>query len=157
MKDKSSDPWVVLDYEAWMLERSIQERERLGRSIYAEERLQVLNNALTESALLHARTLCELFTNPEGKFPTDIELQLSYLLPDWDWGKPKYELLNGLLSELEDKYGKPLDPKSPRAVFDIMLTSATLARRSEYDYTTALENVLPLIRRILLEIQSKRP
>jgi hypothetical protein len=157
MKDKSRDSWMILDYESWMLERSLQERERLGKSIQDEERLQVLNNALTESAVLHARTLCELFTNPEGKFPTDIELELSDLLPDWDWGKPKYDLLNGLLSELEEKYGKQLDPKSPRAAFDIMLTSATLARRSEYDYTSALDYVLPLIRQILVEIRSSRP
>jgi hypothetical protein len=74
---------------------SLQERERLGRSIYDEERLQVLNNALTESAVLHARTLCELFANPEGKFPTDIELQLSHLLPDWDWVSRNMTCSNG--------------------------------------------------------------
>jgi hypothetical protein len=112
MKDESSDPWVILGYESWMLERSIQEKERLDRSIQDKERLQVLNNALTESAVLHARVLCELFANPEGKFASDIVL--SRLLPDWDWGQPKYDLLNGLLSELEEKYGQYHDAKSFR-------------------------------------------
>jgi hypothetical protein len=155
MKDESSDPWVILGYESWMLERSIQEKERLDRSIQDKERLQVLNNALTESAVLHARVLCELFANPEGKFASDIVL--SRLLPDWDWGQPKYDLLNGLLSELEEKYGQYHDAKSPYWAFNKMLAHATMDRSSEYDYTAALDSVLPLLRQILAELQSKRP
>lgn len=138
-----------------MLERSIEEKERLDRSIQDKERLQVLNNALTESAVLHARVLCELFANPEGKFASDIVL--SRLLPDWDWGQPKYDLLNGLLSELEEKYGQYHDAKSPYWAFNKMLAHATMDRSSEHDYTAALDSVLPLLRQILAELQSKRP
>lgn len=155
MKDESTDPWVILGYESWMLERSIEEKERLDRSIQDKERLQVLNNALTESAVLHARVLCELFANPEGKFASDIVL--SRLLPDWDWGQPKYDLLNGLLSELEEKYGQYHDAKSPYWAFNKMLAHATMDRSSEHDYTAALDSVLPLLRQILAELQSKRP
>jgi hypothetical protein len=155
MRDESSDPWVILTYESWMLERSIQEKERLDRSIQDKERLQVLNNALTATAVLHARVLCGLFANPEGKFASDIAL--SHLLPDWDWGQPKYDVLNGLLSELEEKYGQYHDAKSPYWAFNKMLAHATVESSSEHDYTAALDSVFPLLRRILAEIQSKRP
>lgn len=155
MKDESSNAWVILSYESWMLERSIHEKKQLKRSIQDEERLRVLNNALTESAVLHARILCELFANPEGKFASDIVL--SHLLPDWDWGQPKYNLLNGLLSELEEKYGQHHDAKSPYWAFNKMLAHATMERSSAHDYTAALDSVLPLLRGILAELQSKRP
>jgi hypothetical protein len=155
MRDESSDPWVIVGFESWMLERSIQERARLDRSIQDEERLIVFKKALTESAILHARILCELFADPEGNFASDIAL--SHLLPDWDWGKPKYELLNGLLSELEDTYGRYHNAKSRCWVFNKILAHASLEKPSEHDYILALDTVLPLLRRILVEIQSERP
>lgn len=156
MKHESSDPWAILDYESWMLERTLHEKEQLERSIQDEERLQVLSDALIESAVLHARILCELFANPEGKFNSDIGLL--QLLPDWDWGTPKYERLNGLLAEVEDRYGRHLEAKSPCWTFNNMLTYRTLAKSSsQHNYTAALNAVLPLLRRILFELQSKRP
>lgn len=154
MNDESSNAWAILDRESGMLERSIQERSRLGHSIHDEERLQVLNNALSESAILHARNLCELFAEPEGKFARDMSL--SHLLPDWDWAITKYERLNALLSELEDKYGQYLDVKSPSWTFNQILAHVTLKRLPEKDYTAALDTVLPVLRQILVEIQSKR-
>jgi hypothetical protein len=156
MKNESRDPWTILDYESWMLERTIHEKEQLERSIQDEERLQVLNDALIECAVLHARVLCELFANPEGKFNSDMGLL--QLLPDWDWGMQKYERLNGLLSELEDRYGQHLEANSPYWTFSKILAYPTWARSSsQHNYTAALNVVLPLLRRILVELQSRRP
>lgn len=156
MRDESSNAWVILDRESWILERSIQAREQLGRSIQAEEQLRVLSNSLMESTVLHARNLCELFADPEGEFAGEIAL--SYLVPGWDWGKPKYEILNGLLSQLKDKYGRRYrEAKSPFWTFNKILAHLTLKSPSEQDYTAALDAVLPVLRRILVEIRSKRP
>lgn len=155
MMDESSNPWVILGYESWMLERTLHEKQQLERTIQDEERRQVLNDALIESAVLHARSLCELFANPEGKFNSDSGL--SHLLPDWDWGMPKYEGLNGLLSELENKYGQHHDSRSLYWAFNKMLVYPAVGKSSQRDYTAALNAVLPLLRRILAEMQSKRP
>jgi hypothetical protein len=109
-----------------------------------------------ESAVLHARILCELFANPEGKFNGDVGLLR--LLPDWDWNMPKYERLNELLSELENRYGQRLEANSPHWTFSKMLAYPTLARSSlQHNYAAALNVVLPLLRRILVELQSKQP
>lgn len=137
-----------------MLEGSIQEKRRLGQSFQGEERPQVMKGALTESAVLHARTLCELFANPEGKF--DGDLQLSHLLPDWDWGKSEYKALNALLAALEKVYGHYSEADSPFRTLNRIFSPPTVTRPSVQDYADALDKILPLLRRIIAEVESKQ-
>ena len=155
INDESSGPWAALRYEFWTLERSIQEKGRLDeQSFQDEDRLQVMKGALTESAVLHARRLCELFANPEGKF--DSDLNLSDLLPDWDWDKSKYKVLNELLSAIETAYGHYSEANSPYQTLNRIFWQATVTRPSAQDYADALDKVLPLLRRIIAEVESRQ-
>lgn len=138
-----------------MLDRSIQEKTLVSGSFQDEERVLVMTRALLESAACHARALCELFANPEGKFPQDLEL--NDLLPDWDWGKPKYTVLNKLLSEFEEAYGHYFDATSPYRTLNQMFSHPTAEWASEHDYAAAVDTVLPSIHRILAELEALRP
>jgi len=98
-----------------MLERSIQERARLGQSIHDEERLQVLNNALRRARFSMHATFVNYRSTRRQVLPVICHSLIYCLI---GLAITKYERLNCLLSELEDKYGQYLDVKSPFWTFN---------------------------------------
>jgi hypothetical protein len=124
------DPWVVFDYEADMffamcnlLRQGNQEYAALSRPI---------QNAVVESALLHARQLIDILLSP-GKFSDDINL--SRLLPGFQPAR---------LDELQRSYdSRSVD--SPWWTLNKRLAHATSHRGSSHDYTNLLNQLAPVL------------
>ena len=123
------EPWLVASYE-------IDMHEHLSKVSVSERLIQ---NAITESRVLHARQLCEIFI-PAGDSRND-DICLGHLVPGWDIeSSVKYGRLRDLVQDLKRKYGYSRKPNSPCWVFNKKMAHATLERTDDYDYGPALPN-----------------
>jgi hypothetical protein len=91
-----------------------------------------IRNALTESVVLHARQLCEIFLS-KGRQPDDIRLE--HLVPM----SALSDRLLTLVEELKEKYGSSSMEESPCWVFNKMLLHPTTERLDAYNYQPALD------------------
>jgi hypothetical protein len=83
----------------------------------------VLRNALTEAAVLYARSLCEAFL--EGK-PKDDDIRLSCLFAYRGTDvSGKFNAIKSAVAQLKAAYGHGKDPQSPRYVFNKMVMHST--------------------------------
>jgi hypothetical protein len=131
MPDSSNDPSAVINYEISMYKNT--------SSLLST--IKIINNALTESRVLHTRILIE-FLLSEGNYDDDIKLK--DLEPKW----AENEGLK-LINRLKDAYGDNKNPEDPRCVFNKMLAHATSKRTDKFDYTPYLNKVDPIILEIL--------
>jgi hypothetical protein len=136
------DPWVVFEYEVEMF---LSTRFILQHTVEGDETIcHWIRNALSESAVLHARNLVEILRKTKSH-KDDIVLQ--DLLPDW-------RNSNGLVSEL-DSLGTAYcedQPGTARWAFNKKLAHATLHRTDSFDYTPLLNQLDPIIISLLIEI-----
>lgn len=107
----------------------------------------VMRNAVTESVVLHARQLCEIFLcrSSEGD-----NINLAHLVPATE----QSARLKELITELERKYGSRRQQQSPCWVFNKMLMHPTDVRTDGYNYEPALNAVRPVLKDIVAEIES---
>jgi hypothetical protein len=131
--------WVVVSYEVDMHE-TLSEGSPSPRAI---------QNAYTESMVLHARQLCEIFL-PRSTEPDNIKL--ADLIPEGDQSERFKELIAGL----GRRYGDRRTVGSPCWVFNKKLMHPTTERTDAYDYESALNRVKPILKAIIAEIASKR-
>ena len=127
--------WEVTKYEIKMLE-SLAEGASSG----------VLQNALTECQVLHARQLCEIFLSRGWE---SDGIRLSHLVAEAD----QTERLKQLVHELYEVYGNRQLKQSPYWAFHKMLQDPTAPRGDGYGYEPALDLVRPILRKIISEIE----
>lgn len=130
--------WRVASYEIDMHE-----------NLLAGPSLATVSNALTESTVLHARQLCEIFLSCSRE--TD-NIKLAHLVPESE----QSERLQQLIHELDRAYGKVREEESARWVFNKMLLHPTTERSDSYNYERALNSVRPILKQIIAEIESIR-
>jgi hypothetical protein len=132
----------TLEYEAGMLFRALEilrnERHRLDEL--------VLRNALTEAAVLHARSLCEAFLEYK---PKDDDIRLSRQFYDWDTDSSgKFSAIKAAVDRLRSAY-------SPyRVAFNKMVMHSTKLRRASGIYDHAFADLEPILREIVGHIES---
>jgi hypothetical protein len=135
-----NDPWVVISYELDMF-------MALGQPILPAnvpaEIMMILQNAVVESRVLHARNLCDIFLSRTNR-RDDITLKA---------------LLGGIPASLQRKidklkaaYGEAGDPSSMCWTFNKMLVHSTTHRGSSYDYSSHLQALEPLIREVVEDV-----
>lgn len=133
----TKDPWPVVSYEIDMLEQ-LEGPTRLAGAF---------RNALTESRVLHARQLCEIFL---GRPPVRTDdIRLDHLVHDWN----NSGRLRELVDRLSEKYGHGSVPDSPCWIFNKKMAHATFERSDNYNYETALAAVCPALKEIVAEIE----
>jgi hypothetical protein len=130
--------WLVASYEVDMHETLSERPSALAQ-----------HNALTESIVLHARQLCEMFLSLSNK---DDNVKLADLISE---GEQSAEFKK-LVAELRGIYGNSRKVGSPSWVFNKMLLHPTAVRIDSYDYGPALNQVRPVLKKIIAEIESKK-
>jgi hypothetical protein len=106
------------------------------------------------NAVLHARALCEVFLDETDEKQGGIRVWRLLADPEWR-GKDSYTRLAERLEVLKDTYnGKGRFQGSPRQAFNQMVLHSTIHRNLSRDYEKPLREVEPLIRDIIVEIES---
>ena len=146
---ESTPPWSIVDYEAVMFFRLCS---HLG-SEASQPDSNTVNNAMVESACLHARILIDILLSKNSGKDDDIRLdELSDGFP--------HESVHGLnesVDQLRTAYGKSGTEQSPCWILNKMIAHPTLKRGTSRDYTEVLNKLFPLIKEVLQEIQNHRP
>jgi hypothetical protein len=137
----------TLEYEAGMLQRALQilanEAQRLDELF--------LKNAITEIAVLHARSLCSVFIEYK---PRKDDIRLSRLFPDWDAEtNGKYAEIEKARSRLKAAYGDHNDPNSHHFAFNKLVMHATTHRGAYGLYDQAFADLMPIIEEIIRHIE----
>jgi len=128
MTGAASDPWKIIAYEVRML-RATYEIVLNPAAVAQLEQLQketkVLTNAVEESAVLHTRSLCDVFLPYRGIEPDDI--LLSRLFSDWHTDA-RYRKIKAMINELRKRYGTRTKKLSPCWTFNKMMAHPTTYR-----------------------------
>jgi hypothetical protein len=135
----ATDPWDIVAYEARML---FDLCPVLGSEVY-NRNLDVVTNALVESACLHMRILIDILISKASGKGDDI--RLDQLLPAL-----RHSSVNGLRAA----YGDGKTERSPCWTLNKMIAHPTLMRGSSHDYTDVIKNLLPLIEAVWQEIEN---
>ena len=114
-----------------------------------------IGNAIAESAVLHARILCDLFSSEDKSYPDDIGF--SDLFEDWENGE-RYGNLKSLIAEMKAAYRGDYQTKnSPCRQFNKKLAHLTKERGLVHIYEEALQTVEPFIQSIVSELGRLKP
>lgn len=138
---KTSDPWVVFNYEADMfldLCTMFQEQQQ-GLSALP----QVIQNAVVESMLLHIRQLADIVLS-KSKSSSSDDIVLAALIQSY---RPSQ------LDEFRQLYGDHNTPSCPCWTINKVLAHATSKRSSSYDYTPLVSQLAPILKEIVQEIR----
>jgi hypothetical protein len=112
---------------------------------------KVVQHAVVEDAVLHTRSLCEIFLG-SGEEDT---ISLKRLFPDFDSNKEKYGTLRGLLKTLRKEYvqenGKPCSYKD---LFNTRVLHPTVLRGKRGEYEEPLRRLRPKLSDIIKEVAS---
>ncbi len=102
----ASKPWVVVEYEVkmYLTTHTIV----LNQGLFAQLPRD-LKNAVTESAVLHTRILCDVFLSRAVGVD---DIQLSRLFPNWDTDS-KYSVIKSMIDKLRLLYGSARAIGSP--------------------------------------------
>jgi len=119
---RCQDSWAVFDYEAWMFHEMGE--LWLKRKARFEGQDLPVRNAIEESALLHARLLCEIIL--DDKWPDDIKL--TDLLSGSDMAATRRDV-----DALRSHYGDG-EPSTPRWTLNKLLAHPTKKRGTSHDY-----------------------
>jgi len=137
----SVDPWDIIAYEVRML-------FGLSRLLAASEDApfgEIINNAMVESACLHARVLVDILVPRQSVRADDI--RLDEILPGFQ---------HRSLDNLRAAYGDAKIPGSPCWRLNKMIMHPTTMRATSHDYTNLLNKLLPLIETVLQEVDASR-
>ncbi len=134
------DPWDIVAYEARML-------FGLCRVLASKQNAPVgdiINNAMVESACLHARVLIDILLSKDCAKADDV--RLNNLLPRFQPGS---------LDQLRAAYGDAKTPGTPCWTLNKMIMHPTTVRRTSHDYTNLLNRLLPLIDAVWHEVDAR--
>src|SRR6202034_3750696 len=105
-----------------------------------------IGNALTESRVLHARQLCDIFLSRGER----DDVKLANLVAEHMQSRTLAELLK----DLREKYGNRTKVGSPCWVFNKKMFHPTVERTDMHDYSPALKIVEPILKKIVAEIET---
>lgn len=145
MNKSTNDPWSVIHYEVlmyWGTRKAIDIVMKMPEG-------DVIRNAVTDSLVLHTRSLIE-FLLSKGKYPDDI--LLIKLLPNWVALEGKE-----YLQKLKDAYGGTNIQNSPCWVINKMLAHPTIFRTYRFDYGSTMNKVDPIVFDILQSLSTSVP
>lgn len=137
----ASDQWAVFNYEVDQFNAMCD----LLRANHPVTPLlsQPVRNAFVESALIHTRIITQILLS-EG-WPSDIKLDA--LLPSFTTPN---------VQRLKDAYGENSDSGSPRSTLNKLLAHSDKSRTDSHNYSAPLNLLVPIIRDLLLEIETHR-
>jgi hypothetical protein len=117
---------------------------------------KVLRNAMTEAAVLHARSLCEVFLSlSTKKKPWPDDIRLSGLFSDWDTDTSgKFDKIKNAVSRLDSAYGNDQDQNSHHFAFNKLVIHSTRHRGAYGIYDQAFHDLEPIIREIVGHIEA---
>ncbi len=134
----------VFEYETYML---ISLKYLLSLSIKTENAIQqALTNALVESMLIHIRILCDIFLSRMKSHPDEINL---LKIIDNENISP---VLKQLIGELDQTYGNSKTEGSHCWTINKRLAHASDLRGPSYDYRLLINQLYPILVKIILEI-----
>ena len=134
----------VFEYETYIL---ISLKYLLSLNLNIENTIQrALSNALVESVLLHIRILSDIFLS-RIKSHSD-EINLSKIIDDENTSP----VLEQLIEELKRTYGNSKNKGSHCWTINKMLVHASDLRGSNYDYGLVINQLYPILSRIIKEI-----
>jgi hypothetical protein len=137
--------WLdVIGYEVWMLGETYK-MQVVQVPLFITQAVQ---NAITESGVLHARNLCNFCAGPwqnDDIKPSDL-FENHYISWEYIW-------LQKLIGDVATTYnGAAVDGKSPRWAFNKKLAHPTQDRGLGFNYEPFLKLVYPKIKLLAEEI-----
>ena len=131
-----ADALEIVEYESWMF------RETADLVLDGwEPPNEVLRNTVVENAVLHARSLCEIFVGPAK--PDTITLKV--LFSDLDRNRDRYVKLRDAKKKLKDAY-------TYRTLFNTRVMHPTVLRGRYGLYEEPLRTLRPKILAVVREI-----
>ena len=141
------DPLETLEYESWMFLATAD----LALDHWNELPSDVVRYAVVEDAVLHARSLCEVFIGPAEK----DTISLRHLFPDLDENIEKYKLLRDARKKLAAEYDKSNGKKHTyRELFNTRVMHPTVLRGNYGLYEKPLRDLRPKILAVVREMAS---
>lgn len=144
-------PWFIIAYEVWMY---FGARSKMTGSTIDDD---VLKNAIVESAIVHARILCDIFLSKKTQWGGGISLK--ELLRD-DWKSDRLKDLTSKVRDLRQAYGNHKTAGSPNKVFHQKALHADQDRYPTfqgYDYSAQFKALDPAIRGVVDALQAIHP
>ncbi len=117
---------------------------------------QILKNAIVESAIVHARILCDIFRSKDSQLGAGILLK--NLFPDWRSNSERLKELKSKVKDLRRAYGDNT-AGSPCQIFHQKALHADEARYPSfqgYDYADQFKILDPVIRGVVDAIEALR-
>jgi hypothetical protein len=148
-----SPPLEIVQYEAAMFFRACD--VVLRGVLPLPEFALFFRNAVVEDAVLHARSLCEVFLDETDENQGGIRVWR--LVEDKDWrAKPECKDLRDRIGDLKDKYngvGRGGFSNSPRRAFNQMVMHSTIDRGPYYHYREPLSDIESAVRNVITELE----
>jgi hypothetical protein len=145
--DADQRAWFIIAYEVWMYFGT------RSKMIEPAAHDQILKNATVESAIVHARILCDIFRSQGG------DIFLKDLFSDWESDSARLRDLKSKVKDLHRAYGDSQTAGSPYQVFHQKTLHADQARYPTFqgfDYADQLKVLDPVIRGIVDAIEAIR-
>lgn len=138
----ATDPWDIVGYEAKMF----FELCRVMSDPASRASNKTAENAIVESACLHARILADILLSKDSGKGDDIKLDVL---------APKFR--SPSIDKLRSAYGDTKTPGTPCWVLNKMIAHPTLKRSRSYDYTSVIEILHPCIATVWNELLHHSP
>ena len=142
MNNNDDNSWKVFNYEVKMFKSILKYKPSI--SLVDQDINNIVHYAISESFILHLRVLADIILS-RGTWPDDINL--NKLLP-------KFHSSN--IDRLNSAYGLHTEKNTPCWRFNKLLAHATTERSESHDYTDAIEILVPIIEKILDDINEFR-
>jgi hypothetical protein len=121
--------WIVVEYEIQMFYELFHLQLKCeGPSI------GILNNAITESKLLHIRNLVEVFNFSNGH---SDDIRITGLIENWK----EVPHLEDAIRDLRAGYGRQNEENSPHWIINKMLAHPTSNRGGDYNYRAVFDKM----------------
>ena len=150
--DADQRPWHIIAYEVWMY---FGTRAKMKAPTIDDE---VLRNATVESAIVHARILCDIFLSRATRQSGGI--LLTALSREWKRSNPQqYKDLRSRVKDLIKAYGDHGVERSPCQIFHQKALHADEARYQSfqgYDYADQFKALDSAIRGVVDAIEAIR-
>ena len=145
--DADQRAWHIIAYEVWMY---FGTRTRMKPPIIDDN---ILKNATVESAIVHARILCDIFRSQGG------DISLKKLFPDWESDSDRLKNLKSKVKDLRRAYGDGQTEGSPYQIFHQKALHADQAKYPSFqghDYADQFKVLDPVIRGVVDAIEAIR-
>jgi len=141
----ATNPWDIVAYEAWMLDRlrtlrrDVKPKFQIGEEHPGQEYAQVISNALVESTVLHLRQLCDILLS-NGR---NDDITINRILSGFNCQA---------IDDLCSVYGH--GPGSFKERLNKHCFHASDRRSAMHNYEPVFQAVIPRVEAVLAEVHS---